>query len=86
MNEATLSAQIPAALHDQLAKLASALGRDYSSLIAEALQRFIATETQTLEAINEGIDAAARGDIISHEAVVAMMAERRRRLRQRPER
>jgi len=80
MNDVTITAQIPAALDDQLSRLARALGRDRSSLIEDAVRRYIAAEMGMLAAIDEGLRAAEAGAVVAHEAVTAIMAERRQRL------
>ncbi len=86
MNQVTITAQIPAALDDQLSRLAHESGRDRSSLIEEAIRGYIAAEMGMLAAIDEGLRAAESGAVIAHEAVTAIMAVRRQRLLHSPER
>ncbi len=80
MKTVTVSARIPAELHEQLATLAKAVQRNHSSIIEEALRGYIATETQFLEAVDEGLRAVEAGDVIEHEAVVTLLEERRQRM------
>lgn len=80
MKDVTISARIPEELSDQLSTLAQALRRNRSWVIEEALRGYIASETEFLAAIDEGLRAAENGDIVEHEAVNAIMVERRQRL------
>ncbi|HEY8597688.1 MAG TPA: ribbon-helix-helix protein, CopG family [Thermomicrobiales bacterium] len=80
MKDVTISARIPEELSDQLSTLAQALRRNRSWVIEEALRGYIASETEFLEAVDEGLRAAESGDVVEHEAVNAIMAERRQRL------
>jgi predicted transcriptional regulator len=82
MKDVTISARIPEELSDQLSTLAQALRRNRSWVIEEALRGYIASETEFLEAVDEGLRAAESGDVVEHEAVNAIMAERRQRLAQ----
>lgn len=86
MKDVTISARIPEELSAQLSTLAQALRRNRSWIIEEALRGYIASETEFLEAVDEGLRAAESGDVVDHETVNAIMAERRQRLSQAPDR
>ena len=83
MKDVTISARIPEELSAQLTTLAQALRRNRSWVIEEALRSYIASETQFLEAVEEGIRAAEAGDIVDHATVVDALRERRQRLAER---
>lgn len=80
MKAVTVSARIPEELSEQLSTLAETLQRNQSWVIEEALRSYITTETQFLEAVDEGLRAVEAGDVIEHETVVTLLEERRQRM------
>ncbi len=86
MKDVTISARIPKELSEQLSTLARALRRNRSWVIEEALRGYITSETQFLEAVDEGLRAAEDGDVVDHDTVTAIMTERRQRLPQQSDR
>jgi predicted transcriptional regulator len=80
MKEVTISARIPAELSDQLTTLAGALRRNRSWVIEEALREYIASETQFLEAVQEGIRDMEAGNVVDHDDVMRELDERVKQL------
>jgi predicted transcriptional regulator len=79
----SIGARIDAALDADIAKLAVLLNRPKSWVIERALEAYIASEKQFVDAVQEGIDAADRGDVTPHEQVMERMeAKIRTRLMQ----
>jgi predicted transcriptional regulator len=79
----TVSADIPDELSKQLDSLAHTLRRDRSWVIEEALRDYIASESQFIEAVEEGIRAAEAGDVVDHAVVVGDLESFRRRVMSR---
>jgi len=52
-------------------KIAKGQGRSRSWFAAQAIQRVAESEADFLAFVQEGIDAAERGDVIPHEEVMA---------------
>ncbi len=69
--EYTVSTRISEDLAGKLDKLSTALGRNKSYLLLQALQSYIASETQFIEAVEDGIRAYKAGEVIPHEQVIA---------------
>lgn len=61
--------RIPTEVNERLEKLSQATSRSKSWLAAEAIGSFVATESQFLEAVEEGRKAARDGSIMPHEKV-----------------
>ncbi|WCT72107.1 ribbon-helix-helix protein, CopG family [Sphingomonas naphthae] len=58
-------------------KVAKAQGRSRAWFAAHAIQRAAEKEADFLAFVQEGIDAADRGDVIPHEDIVARVRARR---------
>lgn len=69
--EHTVSARISGDLAGKLDRLSTTLGRNKSWLLYQALQSYVDSETQFIEAVQEGIEAYRAGHVIPHESVVA---------------
>ena len=54
---------------DKLSKLADATGRARSFLVEEAVQSFCDLNAWQVEAVQEGLDALERGEVISHDTI-----------------
>jgi predicted transcriptional regulator len=65
-----IGARIDAVLDADLAKLAALLQRPKSWVIERALEAYVAAEKQFIAAVQEGIDAAERGEVKPHEEVM----------------
>jgi predicted transcriptional regulator len=81
----TITARIPASLAKKLEAYAKAADRTRSWVIEDILDRYVDGEIAFVEAVNEGIASAERGDLVPHEEVFrklkAKSAERRKTLR-----
>ena len=78
-----IGARINAVLDADLARLAALLQRPKSWVIERALEAYVAAEKQFIEAVQEGIDAAERGEVKPHEEVMERLeAKIRTRLTQ----
>lgn len=78
-----IGARIDSTLDADLAQLASLLNRPKSWVIARALEAYITTEKQFLDAVQVGLDAAERGEVTPHEDVMERIETKiRTRLRQ----
>ncbi len=66
----TIGARINAMLDADVAKLAVLLNRPKSWIIERALEAYVSSEKQFIEAVQEGIDAAEQGKIKPHEEVM----------------
>jgi predicted transcriptional regulator len=65
-----IGARINAVLDADIAKLAALLQRSKSWVIERALEAYVAAEKQFIAAVQEGIDAAERGEVKPHEEVM----------------
>jgi predicted transcriptional regulator len=77
MKDVTISARVPEDLGQQIDRLAAAANRNRSWVVEEALRAYLAKEVQFLEAVEEGMEAYKRGDVLDHSEVVARFEERR---------
>ncbi|MBF0520749.1 MAG: CopG family transcriptional regulator [Nitrospirae bacterium] len=58
-------------LSERLSALAKTEHQSESSLASEAIEEFLGVRQWHIQAINEGIEAADRGEVVSHEEAVA---------------
>ncbi len=58
-------------LSERLKRLAKITEQSESSLISQAIEEFLTVQEWHVQAIKEGIEAADRGDFVSHEEAVA---------------
>lgn len=71
MKTAVITARLDPDTLDLVDRLASAQGRSRADFAAEAIRRVAEREADFMALIQEGIDAADRGDLIPHETVMA---------------
>ncbi len=64
---------------EQLDKLATRLGRSRAWVVEQAIKRYLEEELEYLAFIQEGIDAADRGELISQDEMEAWFESRRHR-------
>ena len=55
---------------ERLKQLAASTGKDIAQVVEEAVLRMLERQARYIEAVNRGIEAADRGDLIDHEEVV----------------
>ncbi len=74
MSETILvSARVSPEVANRLAALSKSTHRSKSFLAAQAIEEFINVQEWHVEAIKEGIAAAKKGDVKSHEQAVAIL-------------
>jgi predicted transcriptional regulator len=74
-----ITARIDAETSALVDKIAAAQGRSRSWFAAQAVRRMAEEEAAFLAFVQEGIDAADRGELIPHEEVFAHLRARRAR-------
>lgn len=72
---ALLSIRVSQDLASRLEKLAQATERSRSYLAAQAIEEFIAVQEWQVEAIKDGVAAADRGELVSHDEALAMLGK-----------
>jgi predicted transcriptional regulator len=81
----TITTRLPTKLAKKLEAYAKAANRTRSWVVQDILDRYVDGEIAFVEAVNEGIASAERGELIPHEEVFrklrAKSAERRKALR-----
>ncbi|GBE35788.1 hypothetical protein BMS3Bbin06_02332 [bacterium BMS3Bbin06] len=65
-------------LSERLKRLAKITEQSESSLISQAIEEFLTVQEWHVQAIKEGIEAADRGDLVSHEEAVAELKKWKR--------
>ncbi len=70
----TISFRIPSEKVDELDALAKAMERDRTFVLNEAVDGYLRYSREYIAAVEEGIAAADRGELIDHEEVVKMSA------------
>ena len=74
MNETILvSTRVSIDLAERLTALAQTTHRSKSFLAAQAIEEFLNVQEWQVEAIKEGLAAAERGDLKSHEQAIAIL-------------
>jgi predicted transcriptional regulator len=74
MNETILvSTRVTAEVADRLNALAKSTHRSKSFLAAQAIEEFLNVQEWQVEAVKEGIAAAKKGDVKSHEHALAIL-------------
>lgn len=75
MKKQTLvSVRLSEPVAERLENLAHATNRSKSFLAAQAIEEFLALQEWQVAAIKEGIDAADRGEFVSHDEAVAELS------------
>ncbi|MFA7384458.1 MAG: CopG family ribbon-helix-helix protein [Desulfurivibrionaceae bacterium] len=74
MNETILvSTRVSTDLAERLAALAQTTHRSKSFLAAQAIEEFLNVQEWQVKAIKDGLAAAERGDLKSHEQAIAIL-------------
>lgn len=68
-----VSTRVSADLAERLAALAQKTHRSKSFLAAQAIEEFLNVQEWQVEAIKEGLAAADRGDLKTHEQAIAIL-------------
>jgi predicted transcriptional regulator len=76
--EITISTRVTEQMAEQMDRLSEQLGRSRSWLLHEALQAYLASELEFIDAVQEGLNDLAQGNVVDHEQVVADWSGRRR--------
>ena len=63
-------------LQAKLSQLASQLGRDTETLVAEAVERLVNYDEWFIREVEKGIAAADRGELIEHSALGNQIGQR----------
>lgn len=71
----TITARVPAALAKKLEAYAKRSRRTRSWVIENVLDRHLDDEIAFLKAVQEGIESANRGELITHEEAVRQLRE-----------
>ena len=80
MSETTvITARIPTEASAQLDRLAAELDRSRAWIIATAVERYVREELEFVDFIKVGEEDIARGDYLTHEQLLAEIADRRSR-------
>ena len=74
--EITISTRVTEELATQLDQLSQALGRNRSWVLHKALETYIASEIQFIEAVQQGLNDLAQGEVVDHSEVVADWSRR----------
>ena len=74
--DVVLSVRIPSGLNVKLERLAKATRRSKSAAVTAILMDNVDAETAYVAAVEEGLAAARRGELIDHEDVVARVEQR----------
>ncbi|MBI3344743.1 MAG: ribbon-helix-helix protein, CopG family [Gammaproteobacteria bacterium] len=70
-NNALISVRVEDDLAKRLERLAKATDRSKSYLAAQAIEEYVALQEWQVQAIQKGVAAAKRGDVVSHDKAIA---------------
>jgi predicted transcriptional regulator len=73
MESTLVSARVPGELAKRLELLAQEMHRSKSFLAAQAIEDFVDLQEWHVKAINEGIAAVERGEVVSHEQAMSVL-------------
>ncbi len=76
MTMSTTSFRVDARMIARLDRLAAAIDRSRSWVINQAIEQYLDHEEWFAEAVNEGIAAADRGELVPHEEAVKAARDR----------
>ena len=74
--EITVSTRVTEELATQLDQLSQALGRNRSWVLHKALETYIASEIQFLDAVQQGLNDLEQREVVDHAEVVADWSKR----------
>lgn len=70
-SNALISVRVENDLAKRLERLAKATDRSKSYLAAQAIEEYVALQEWQVQAIQKGVAAAKRGDVVSHDKAIA---------------
>lgn len=73
MANVLVSARVPENLVKRLENLSKTMHRSKSYLAAQAIEEFVELQEWHVNAINEGIAAVNRGEVVSHEQAIEVL-------------
>jgi predicted transcriptional regulator len=79
--EITISTRVTEEMAEQVDRLSAQLGRTRAWLLHEALQVYLASEQEFIDAVQEGLKDLEQGNVVDHDLVVADWSRRRDRSR-----
>jgi predicted transcriptional regulator len=75
--EITISTRVTEELAEKMDRLSEQLGRTRAWVLHEALQVYIASELEFIDAVQDGLNDLAQGYVVDHDEVVADWSRRR---------
>lgn len=75
MNDTTITVRVSTELRNRLEAIGKATQRSKSFLSKEAIERFVESEEEVLEGIEEGLEDMRAGRTVSHEEAVRRIDE-----------
>lgn len=75
--ETTISTRVTEELVEKIDRLSEHLGRTRSWILNEALESYIASELEFIDAVQEGLQDLTQGQVVDHAEVVADWSRRR---------
>jgi predicted transcriptional regulator len=75
--EITISTRVTEEMAKKMDRLSEQLGRNRAWVLHEALQAYIASELEFIDAVQDGLNDLAQGHVVSHDQVVADWSHRR---------
>jgi predicted transcriptional regulator len=79
--EITISTRVTEELAEKMDRLSEQLGRTRSWVLHEALQVYIASELEFIDAVQDGLNDLSQGHLVDHDEVVADWSRRRNGVR-----
>ena len=79
--EITISTRVTEEIAEKMDRLSEQLGRTRAWVLHEALQAYIASELEFIDAVQDGLNDLAQGHMVNHDEVVADWSRRRDGLR-----
>ncbi|WP_019501083.1 CopG family ribbon-helix-helix protein [Pseudanabaena sp. PCC 6802] len=75
--EITISTRVTEEMAEQVDRLSEQIGRTRAWILHEALQAYVASEQEFIDAVQEGLNDLAQGNVVDHDRVVADWSRRR---------
>jgi len=75
--EITISTRVTEEIAEKMDRLSEQLGRTRAWVLHEALQAYIASELEFIDAVQDGLNDLAQGHVVNHDEIVADWSRRR---------